>query len=96
MKLKNGNKEFYINFKENLIKSQKWPGTYMFKFIIKSKKIKSDFFKKHFTNYQYDMSIKESSNKNYKSITIKSKMNSADEVIDIYKDISKVDEIIVL
>jgi putative lipoic acid-binding regulatory protein len=42
------------------------------------------------------MSIKESSNNNYKSITIKSNMNSPEEIIDIYKDLSKIDGIIVL
>ena len=96
MKLKNGNKEFFTNFKEALIKSQKWPGTYIFKFILKSKKINTDFFKKYFINHQYNMSTKESTKKNYRSITIKSKMNSPEEIIDIYKDISDNDEIIVL
>jgi len=96
MKLKNGNKEFYTNFKENLVKSQKWPGIYLFKFILKSKKINPDFFKKYFTNHQYNISIKESAKKNYRSITIKSKMNSPEEIIDIYKDLTDNDEIIVL
>tara|TARA_Y100000768_G_scaffold328684_1_gene266772 strand:- start:64 stop:351 length:288 start_codon:yes stop_codon:yes gene_type:complete len=95
MKLKNSSKEFYSNFKENLIISQKWPGIYMFKFILKSNKIKPDFFKKYF-NEQYSMIVKESSKKNYKSVTIKSKMNSPDEIINIYKDLSGIDEIIVL
>ena len=96
MKLKNSNKEFYSNFKENLIKSQKWPGIYMFKFILKSNKIKPDFFKKYFSKYRYSITIKESSKKNYRSVTIKSKMKTPDEVINIYKDISGIDEIIVL
>ena len=96
MNVKTDHKEFYTNFKENLIKSQKWPGIYIFKFIVKSKKIKTDFFKKYFINHVYDLSIKESSNNNYKSITIKSKMNSPEEIIDIYKNISKIDGIIVL
>ena len=96
MKLKNGQNYFYKNFKENLTKSQKWPGIYMFKFILKSKKIKPDFFKKIFANHQYNMIIKESSKKNYRSITIKSKMNSPEEIINIYKDLSEIDEIIVL
>ena len=96
MKLKNNSQEFYTNFKENLTKSQKWPGIYMFKFIIKSNNIKPDFFKKYFTKDRYTMTVKESSKKNYKSVTIKSKMNNPDEIINIYKDLSGVDEIIVL
>ena len=96
MKLKNSNKEFYSNFKENLIKSQKWPGIYMFKFILKSNKIKPHFFKKYFSKHRYSITIKESSKKNYRSVTIKSKMNTPDEIINIYKDISGIDEIIVL
>ena len=96
MKLKNGHKEFYTNFKKNLVKSQKWPGIYLFKFFLKSKKINPDFFKKYFTNHHYNMSIKESTKKNYRSITIKSKMNSPEEIINIYKDLSEIDEIIVL
>ena len=96
MKLKNGNKEFYKSFKENLIKSQEWPGIYIFKFILKSKKINPNFFRKYFINHQYNISIKESAKKNYRSITIKSKMNSPDEIIDIYKNLSDNDKIIVL
>ena len=96
MKLKNNSQEFYTNFKENLTKSQKWPGIYMFKFIIKSNKIKPDFFKKYFNEQKYSMIVKESSKKNYKSVTIKSKMDSPDEIINIYKDLSGIDEIIVL
>ena len=96
MKLKNNSQEFYTNFKENLTKSQKWPGIYMFKFIIKSNKIKSDFFKKYFKKHRYSMIVKESSKKNYKSVTIKSKMDSPDQIINIYKDLSGIDEIIVL
>ena len=42
------------------------------------------------------MSTKESTKKNYRSITIKAKMNSPEEIIDIYKDLSDNDEIIVL
>ena len=96
MKLKNSNKEFYTNFKKNLIISQKWPGIYMFKFILKSNKIKPDFFKKYFNEQKYSMIVKESSKKNYKSVTIESKMDSPDEIINIYKDLSGIDEIIVL
>ena len=96
MKLKKSSKEFYLNFKENLIISQKWPGIYMFKFILKSNKIKPDFFKKYFTKDRYTMTVKESSKRNYKSVTIKSKMNNPDDIINIYKDLSGVDEIIVL
>ena len=96
MKLKNSNKEFYSKFRENLIISQKWPGIYMFKFILKSNKIKPDFFKKYFNEQKYSMIIKESSKKNYKSVTIKSQMDSPDEIINIYKDLSGNDEIIVL
>tara|TARA_Y100000768_G_scaffold211950_1_gene159683 strand:+ start:422 stop:712 length:291 start_codon:yes stop_codon:yes gene_type:complete len=96
MKLKNSNKEFYSKFKENLIISQKWPGIYMFKFILKSNKIKPDFFKKYFNGQKYSIVVKESSKKNYKSVTIKSQMDSPDEIINIYKDLSGNDEIIVL
>ena len=96
MKLKNNSQEFYSNFKENLIISQKWPGIYMFKFILKSNEIKPDFFKKYFTKDRYKITVKESSKRNYKSVTIKSKMNNPDEIINIYKDLSGVDEIIVL
>ena len=96
MKLKNSRKEFYSTFKENLIKSQKWPGIYMFKFILKSNKIQPDFFKKYFKKNSYSIAVKESSKKNYRSLTIKTKMNSPDEIINIYKDIGEIDEIIVL
>ena len=48
MKTNNDQDQYYERFKKNLFKSQKWPGTYLFKFIVISKAVKPQFFKQYF------------------------------------------------
>ena len=75
MKLKNNSQEFYTNFKENLTKSQKWPGIYMFKFIIKSDEAKIKIIESVFDNIGAIIKKKHSSNNNYTSISVNVKMD---------------------
>ena len=96
MSLNANNDEFYSRFHEQLKKSQSWPGRYMFKFVLKSNhpdinKVK-DFFKK----FKKKISVRSSSKQNYISITITVSFIYSEDVILIYKKISKIKGIIMI
>ena len=48
------------------------------------------------SNYKGDLNVKSSDKGNYKSISFESFVNSSSEVIDIYKGVSSLDNIISL
>ena len=82
-------KNFYSRFLDNLKNSQKWPGTYMFKFIVKEKETNIDEIKKIFIGMKVKFSVKKSSKNNYTSLSVSLILKSPESVISIYKDISK-------
>tara|TARA_B100000953_G_C17760145_1_gene338688 strand:+ start:179 stop:469 length:291 start_codon:yes stop_codon:yes gene_type:complete len=88
--------EFYPRFHEQLKKSQSWPGKYIFKFILKSNHPDFDKLKDFFKKFEKKISIKSSSKKNYKSITISVSFISSHKVISIYRKVSKIDGIIMI
>jgi len=89
-------KKFYERFHGQLEASQDWPGLYMFKFIVKSKSLQVEKLKKLFDNSQKEVSLVNSSKNTFQSLTIKIQMASPDEVIDIYKKVGKMNEVIIL
>ena len=96
MNSKENPEEFYERFHSQLLASQNWPGIYMFKFILKSNSSQIESIKKIFDNTIKEISLVNSSRETYKSLTIKIQMESPDEVISIYKRISKFDDVIIL
>ena len=82
-------KEFYSRFTENLKSSQKWPGPYMFKFIIKEKEIEVNEIKNIFIGMKPVFSLKKSSKNNYTSLSVSLISKSPEFVIDIYKKVSR-------
>tara|TARA_Y100000991_G_scaffold205515_1_gene181872 strand:- start:539 stop:817 length:279 start_codon:yes stop_codon:yes gene_type:complete len=82
-------KNFYSRFLDNLKNSQKWPGPYMFKFIVKEKETNIDEIKKIFIGMKVKFSVKKSSKNNYTSLSVSLILKSPESVISIYKDISK-------
>ena len=101
--------DFYAKFKERLDDVQKFPADYLFKFIYptseetmntislcqemdkKVKKIKEIFAG---TNAEYE--YKASANRKYTSISIKLYIIDADTVINYYKEVSKIEGVIML
>ena len=81
--------EFYSRFMENLQTSQKWPGPYMFKFIIKEKEIEVNEIKNIFIGMKPIFSVKKSSKNNYTSLSVSLISKSPEFVIDIYKKVSR-------
>ena len=86
----------FEKLKKELEEYQIWPSDYIFKFIIKNKIYKRNEILSNFDLKKYNLTTKESSNKKYLSITLIKHMNSADEVIKKYMELSKIDGIISL
>ena len=88
--------DFYSRFKDQLLESQDWPGIYIFKFIVKDKSEEYDQLKKYLNNYKGKKSLKSSSNNKFLSLTFEYYADSPVEVINIYKGIENIDNIISL
>ena len=86
----------FDKLRKDLENLQEWPSDYIFKFIIQNNDNKKDKLLSKFDLTQCRLSSKESSNKKYVSITLIMYMNSADEVIEKYMELSKIDGIISL
>ena len=86
----------FEKLKKELEEYQIWPSDYIFKFIIKNKIYKRNEILSNFDLKKCNLRTKESSNKKYLSITLIKHMNSADEVIKKYMELSKIDGIISL
>lgn len=79
-------------FKEKLIQEHRFPGLYLFKFIVpmaKADEVLSIL-------PEGDISNKPSKNNNYISITLKATMGAADDVIEVYERAYLIDGIIAL
>lgn len=96
--IKDGNNDpdFYANFKQKLIDVEHFPSMYTFKFIVKADVAKIEEVKAIFTHGSTKISEKESSGGKYKSLTVETYVTNADEVVDYYKAVSKVESVIML
>lgn len=90
------NKDFYKNFKEKLHDVEQFPAMYTFKFIVKSNLNQESAIEKIFEHPSSKFSYKDSSAGKYKSITVETFVNNADEVITYYKEVSKIESVIML
>ena len=89
-------KKDYQKLKNDLEKYQNWPSEYIYKLIIVNETKKKEELLSKFDLNLCKLTLKESSNKSYLSITIVKFMKNPDEVIAKYLDISKIDGIISL
>lgn len=96
MNLKENSDDFYERFRQQLENSQKWPGMYMFKFIIKFNSKKIDKIMDLFNNPTNGVSLVNSSKNKFQSLTITTVMKSPLEVLDIYKKVSDFEGVIIL
>ncbi len=87
---------FYKRFQQQLEESQKWPGLYMFKFIIRSNQKQIDKLKQLFNNPTSEVTLVNSSKNKFQSLTITIEMKSPLQVIDIYKKASEFKNVIIL
>ena len=96
MNLKENPDDFYERFQQQLENSQKWPGMYMFKFILKSNSKKIYKIMDLFNNPTNGVSLVNSSKNKFQSLTITIVMKSPLEVLDIYKKVSDFEGVIIL
>lgn len=88
--------DFYLRFYDQLLESQEWPGIYLFKFIVKAESEHLNTLKSYFDHDEPQFSEKQSSKKNFTSLSVKVKMKTPDSVIQIYKKASSLEGIITL
>ena len=88
--------EFYKKLKSNLEETTKFPSKYMFKFIIPTDEAKSEQIKVIFNYLGAVISTKPSKTGKYKSLTVLVTMQSADDIIKKYKEVSEVEGVISL
>lgn len=85
----------YESLKLQLEESSEWPSEYVFKFILKSAEKEKQMKVRQLFKQNVSLSFKSSSKGKYISVTIKATMESPDHVIEIYKEASKIKELIV-
>ena len=88
--------DFYKRLEKQLSDSSVWPSLYKFKFILKSDSGEITNLKNMFEDIDANISSNLSSSKNFTSITVTAKMQSANDIINKYKLASEIEGIISL
>lgn len=88
--------DFYKRLEKQLSDSSVWPSLYKFKFILKSDSVEITNLKNMFEDIDANISSNISSSKNFTSITVTAKMQSANDIIKKYKLASEIKGIISL
>ncbi|MCX2680905.1 DUF493 family protein [Galbibacter sp. EGI 63066] len=87
---------FYIRLKEQLEESTEWPSTYLYKFIVPTVEEKIEKIESIFEDNAACIKTKQSSNGKYTSVSVEVNMENPDAVIDKYKEVSVVEDVISL
>ena len=88
--------DFYKRLEKQLSDTSVWPSLYKFKFILKSDSGEITNLKNMFDDIDANISSNLSSSKNFTSITVTAKMQSANDIIKKYKLASEIEGIISL
>ena len=92
----NASTDFYDNFREKLNSVEQFPSLYTFKFIVKAKSGAQNEVEQIFTHDSTKFSEKSSSGGKYTSITVETFVSNAEDVINYYKKVSKIESVIML
>lgn len=92
----NNSTDFYDNFRAKLNSVEQFPSMYTFKFIVKAESTAKEEVKQLFTHQSTKFSEKASSGRKYTSITVETFVNNAEDVINYYKNVSKIESVIML
>lgn len=96
MSKEESSKEFYDRLKEQLKNDTSWPAPYMYKFIVPASLEKIAEIEAVFNGKEAVIKTRDSSRGNYTSISIKVTMESPDEVVQKYLEVSRVEGVISL
>ncbi|WP_226064981.1 DUF493 domain-containing protein [Kaistella polysaccharea] len=94
-----GNKnpeEFYASLKEKLDHTHNFPEDYLFKFIVISDESKHTEIFRVFDDVKFTLSTRDSSNGKYTSISINAFVMDSDQVISLYKEVGKIEGVMML
>ncbi len=87
---------FYIKLKATLEETSTFPCPYLYKFIVPANGGQLDEVKNVFKNLDVKLSTKASRTGKYDSVSIEMQVDSADQVISIYKQMESIEGIISL
>lgn len=96
MKQDKNTKEFYERLKKQLEENTSWPAPYLFKFIVPAVLEKIAEIRSIFDGLDAEINTRDSVKGNYTSISIKVILDSPDQVVDKYLEVSKVEGVISL
>ena len=88
--------EFFIRLKEELDNSNTWPAEYLYKFIVPSENHKIAAVEAAFNQMGAVIKTTQSKNGNFTSISVNVMMNSSQQIIDKYIEVSTIEGIISL
>ncbi len=88
--------EFYISLKEKLEATHDFPEDYLFKFIYPTSEVTMNEIKGLYAGTNAEFDYKASANRKYTSISIKLYIIDADTVINYYKEVAKIEGVIML
>ena len=88
--------DFYESLKQKLEDNHDFPEDYLFKFIIPTDDAKLTEIYKVFDGIKFTLGNRESKNGKYTACNINAFVLDADQVIKIYKEVSKIEEVILL
>lgn len=88
--------EFYNSLKEKLTQNHNFPENYLFKFIIPNAPEKLTEIYCIFDSFDYTTNTRDSKNGKYISLSINAFVLNADQVIDIYQSVGKINDVIML
>ena len=89
MKSEQASNEFYEKLKTQLYDTTSWPSAYLFKFIIETDKKKIKHIERIFNGLKSKFNLSLSKNGKYTSISINTIMDTPEDIIDKYKEVSK-------
>lgn len=88
--------EFYKSLKEKLESQHNFPEEYLFKFIVPGDSEKITEILRVFDGLKYTLSNRESSKGKYTSVSLQCFVMDADQVIDIYQQVAKIENVMML
>ena len=88
--------EFYTRLQEQLKGDTTWPAPYLYKFIVPGNAQKIAQIEAVFNGMNAQINTRDSSKGTYSSVSIKVMMPSPEAVIEIYKQVSRVEGVISL
>lgn len=88
--------EFYSSLKEKLEENHQFPEEYLFKFIFPNDNEKLSEIYRIFDGLQYTINTRESANGKYISTSIQVFVMDAQQVINLYQEVQKIEGVVVL